>query len=76
MCITLKSKDVPPDIGARSGIATFTPNILFSEGRYYLYFTAVKPTPGNAKGEFENNSTTDITAIGVAMSGSPDGPFK
>jgi len=36
----------------------------------------VKPTPGNAKGEFENNSTTDITAIGVAMSGSPDGPFK
>lgn len=36
----------------------------------------MKPTPGNAKGEFENNSTTDITAIGVAMSASPGGPFK
>jgi len=56
--------------------ATFTPNILFSEGKYYLYYTGVKPTPGNAKGEFENNSTTDITAIGVAMSEAPDGPFK
>lgn len=56
--------------------ATFTPNIFFSKGKYYLYYTGVKPTPGNAKGEFENNSTTDITAIGVAMSDSPDGPFK
>lgn len=56
--------------------ATFTPNILFSEGKYYLYYTGVKPTPGNPKGEFENNSTTDITAIGVAISASPDGPFK
>ncbi len=55
--------------------ATFTPNIFFSNGKYYLYYTGVKPTPGNAKGEFENNSTTDITAIGVAMSDSPDGPF-
>jgi predicted GH43/DUF377 family glycosyl hydrolase len=56
--------------------ATFTPNILFANGKYYLYYTGVKPTPGNAKGEFENNSTTDITAMGVAMSDSPDGPFK
>ncbi len=55
--------------------ATFTPNILFSNGKYYLYYTGVKPTPGNAKGEFENNSTTDITAIGVAMSDSPEGTF-
>ena len=56
--------------------ATFTPNIFCSEGIYYLYYTGVKPTPGNAKGEFENNSTTDVTAIGVAMSASPNGPFK
>jgi hypothetical protein len=28
------------------------------------------------KGEFENNSTTDITAIGVAVSTSPDGLFN
>ena len=56
--------------------ATFTPNILFAKGKYYLYYTGVKPTPGNEKGEFENNSTTDITAIGVAVSTSPNGPFE
>jgi len=55
--------------------ATFTPNILFANGNYYLYYTGLKPTPGNAKGEFENNSTNDITAIGVALSDSPFGPF-
>ncbi|XOV93524.1 MAG: family 43 glycosylhydrolase [Bacteroidota bacterium] len=55
--------------------ATFTPNILYANGKYYLYYTGVKPTPGNEKDEFENNSTTDITAIGVAVSESPDGPF-
>jgi len=55
--------------------ATFTPNIFFSGGKYYLYYTGVKPTPGNERGEFENNSTTDITAIGVAVSDSPGGPF-
>jgi beta-xylosidase len=55
--------------------ATFTPNILYAKGKYYLYYTGVKPTPGNEKGEFENNSTTDITAIGVAVSESPEGPF-
>jgi hypothetical protein len=55
--------------------ATFTPNILVSNGKYYLYYTGVKPTPGNAKGEFENNSTNDITAIGVAVSDAPNGPF-
>lgn len=55
--------------------ATFTPNILYANGRYFLYYTGVKPTPGNEKGEFENNSTTDITAIGIAVSNSPGGPF-
>jgi len=55
--------------------ATFTPNILYAKGRYYLYYTGVKPTPGNQNNEFENNSSTDITAIGVAVSSSPDGPF-
>lgn len=56
--------------------ATFTPNILYANGQYYLYYTGVKPTPGNEMGEFENNSTTDITAIGLAISDSPDGPFS
>ena len=55
--------------------ATLTPNIIYANGKYYLYYTGVKPTPGNKEGEFENNSTTDITAIGVAVSNSPDGPF-
>ena len=61
--------------GAFDSQATFTPNILFADGKYYLYYTGVKPTPGNEKGEFENNATTDITAIGVAVSDSPLGPF-
>ncbi len=55
--------------------ATFTPNILNANGKYYLYYTGVKPTPGNLKGEFENNSTNDITAIGVTVSDAPEGPF-
>ncbi|MFT7031599.1 MAG: beta-xylosidase [Cyclobacteriaceae bacterium] len=55
--------------------ATFTPNILYANKNYYLYYTGVKPTPGNESGEFENNYTTDITAIGLAVSKSPDGPF-
>ncbi len=56
--------------------AVFTPNILYARGKYYIYYTGVKPTPGNAGGEFENNNTTDITAIGVAVSDSPTGPFE
>lgn len=55
--------------------ATFTPNILFAKGKYWLYYTGVKPTPINENGEFENNSTTDITALGLAVADSPDGPF-
>jgi hypothetical protein len=56
--------------------AVFTPNIFYADGTYYLNYTGVKPTPGNADGEFENNNITDITAIGVATSDSPTGPFK
>ena len=62
--------------GAFDSQATFTPNVLYARGKYYLYYTGVKPTPGNEKDEFENNSTTDITAIGLAVSDSPGGPFE
>ncbi len=62
--------------GSFDSQATFTPNILYSDGNYYLFYTGVKPTPGRTDGVFENNSTTDITAIGVAVSDSPDGPFN
>jgi hypothetical protein len=55
--------------------SVFTPNILAFNGKYYLYYTAVQPTPGNANNEFENNSVNDFTAIGVAVADSPDGPF-
>lgn len=55
--------------------SVFTPNILVHKGKYYMYYTGVKPTPGNANKEFENNSETDITAIGLAVADSPDGPF-
>ena len=62
--------------GAFDSQATFTPNIIYANGYYYLYYTGVKPTPGNEENEFENNHTTDITAIGVAKSELPGGPFK
>jgi hypothetical protein len=52
----------------------FTPNILAYEGKYWLYYTGVRPTPGRA-GVFENNSTNDPTAIGVAVADHPGGPF-
>lgn len=55
--------------------SVFTPNILVNKGKYYMYYTGVKPTPGNVNKEFEANSTTDITAIGLAVANSPDGPF-
>lgn len=66
----------PGNKGRFDAQATFTPNILYANGKHYLYYTGVKPTPGNEKGEFENNSSTDITAIGVAVSHSPGGPFS
>ncbi|MEP5341619.1 MAG: family 43 glycosylhydrolase [Algibacter sp.] len=55
--------------------SVFTPNILTHNGKYYLYYTGVKPTPGNKNKEFEGNSTTDITAIGLAVADNPNGPF-
>lgn len=61
--------------GAFDSHAVFTPNILFAGGKYYLFFTGVKPTPGNPDGVFENNSVNDYTAIGIAVADSPDGPF-
>ncbi|MCP5522971.1 MAG: family 43 glycosylhydrolase [Verrucomicrobiales bacterium] len=62
--------------GAWDSYSVFTPNILEACGRFYLFYTAVKPTPGNPDEIFENNNTTDITAIGVAVADSPDGLFQ
>ncbi|MBN1910729.1 MAG: family 43 glycosylhydrolase, partial [Pirellulales bacterium] len=60
--------------GEFDSFAVFTPNILKFDGQYYLYYDAVKPTD-EKKGTFQNNSTTDRTAMGLAVSDSPDGPF-
>ena len=62
--------------GAFDSHSVFTPNILEFNGQYYLYYTGVKPTPNNKNNEFENNAKTDITALGLAVSDSPDGPFE
>jgi arylsulfatase len=50
--------------------SVFTPNILVAEGQYWLFYTAV-PEPFFNRGE--NSSRT---AIGLAVSDSPDGPWK
>jgi acetyl esterase/lipase len=63
------------DEGEFDNHSVFTPNVLVHKGKYYLYYTGVKPTPGNVNKEFEGNSTTDITAIGLVVADSPDGPF-
>lgn len=63
-----------PD-GAFDSFGVFTPNILKQGGRYFLYYTGVRPTPTRDDGVFENNSTNDFTAIGLAVSDSPSGPF-
>lgn len=55
--------------------SVFTPNILAYEGKYYMYYTGVQPTPGRTDKVFEGNSTTDFTAIGLAVADNPDGPF-
>lgn len=64
------------DEGSFDAQAVFTPNILYAKGKYYLFYTGVKPTPGRTDGVFENNSTNDFTAIGVAGATTPDGPFR
>ena len=64
------------DKGSWDSYSVFTPNVLKADEKYYLYYTGVKPTPGNDKGIFENNSTNDFTAIGIVVSDSPDGPFE
>ena len=61
--------------GAFDAHGVFTPNVLASDGKYYLFYTAVQPTPGRDDGVFENNATSDRTAIGLAVSDSPMGPF-
>ncbi|MCG6190111.1 family 43 glycosylhydrolase [Maribellus maritimus] len=72
-----KGQAIAPGIdGTFDSHAVFTPNILVFKGKYYLYYTGVKPTPGDTEKKFENNSESDITAIGLAVADAPDGPFS
>jgi sucrose-6-phosphate hydrolase SacC (GH32 family) len=48
----------------------FTPNILISNDRYWLFYTAVPELYIN------QGSNTTKTAIGMAVSSSPDGPWE
>jgi hypothetical protein len=57
-------------VGSWDEQSVFTPNILVAEGKYWLFYTAV-PKPFINKG-----SNITKTAIGIAVSGSPDGPWK
>ena len=50
--------------------SAFTPNILVAEGKYWLFYTGV-PQPFVNKGP-----NTTKTAMGMAVSDSPDGPWK
>lgn len=50
--------------------SVFTPNILIAKDRYWLFYTAV-PEPFINQG-----SDTSKTAIGMAVSSSPDGPWE
>jgi len=54
--------------GSFDAYAVFTPGILAAKGKYYLYYTAVPDG-------FVNNNTSDYTAIGMAESDSPHGPW-
>ncbi len=65
----------PGPTGAFDSHGVFTPNVLARDGNYYLFYSAVRPTPGRDDGFFENNATSDFTAIGLAVSDSPMGPF-
>ncbi|HUV14663.1 MAG TPA: family 43 glycosylhydrolase [Acidobacteriota bacterium] len=56
--------------GTFDSTATFSPNILVFQNRYYLYYTAVGPG-------FDNGPYADRnrTSIGVAAAESPEGPW-
>ncbi len=52
--------------------SVFTPNILVTEGKYWLFYTAVpKPFTNGTK-----DTPPTKTAIGIAVSDSPAGPWR
>jgi hypothetical protein len=63
--------------GSWDAYGVFTPNILVAEGKYYLFYTAVPDGFSNyPHGPYRNSKPPATpTAIGVACSNNPDGPW-
>jgi predicted GH43/DUF377 family glycosyl hydrolase len=59
-------------VGAFDEHAVFTPTILMADGQYFLFYTAVPAPFTNDMG----GSNCTPTAIGVAISDSPEGPWQ
>lgn len=57
-------------VGSWEEQSVFTPNILVAEGQYWLFYTAV------AKPFINEGPDITKTAIGIAVSKSPEGPWK
>lgn len=55
-----------PGSGSWDEASVFTPNILVAEGKYYLFFTGISA----------NMKVKPDSKIGIAVSESPDGPWK
>ena len=55
--------------GTWEGASVFTPNIMFAEGKYWLFYTG---TSNN----FHEKPFTPDSKIGIAVSESPNGPWK
>lgn len=54
------------EAGAWDEASVFTPNILVAEGRYWLFYTGIS----------KNMKVRPDSKIGIAVSDSPDGPWK
>jgi arylsulfatase A len=61
----------PSTADAWDSHGVFTPNIFATDNKYFLYYTAVAKPFDNVFSE-----TVSATAIGVAISDSPDGPWQ
>lgn len=57
--------------GEFDSCGVFTPNILPAEGRYYLFYTAVRQGFTN-----EGYRDDEKTALGVAVADTPEGPWR
>lgn len=62
-CITIGAE------GAWDDLYVYTPGILVAKGKYYLFYTAISTAKS------DNGLSQPNTAMGIAVSDSPDGPW-